>query len=498
MFVCRTAKPERSKMTDVVPVISDGENDRRAEIWRKIKDDLRVTYGDDIFSSWFKNIEYETCEASIVELSTPTAFVRHWNQNQYGSEIAKRWRAADEGVSEIRFTVRTSLRPRAGKAADAPHKGGQPATAAAAPRRQIDPPAAPSNSAGGLEGSPLEPRYSFATFAEGPSNALAVAASKKVAFAQPGERVQYTPLYVCGAVGLGKTHLLQAIAQDACTNHPARRVLYVTAEHFMYRFVNAIRTKNTLSFKDVLRDIDVLIIDDLQFLNGAKVQEEFGHTLTVLVDGGRQVVIAADRAPADLESLEPRIRSRLGGGLMVELEAPDYAMRRRVLEHRIDAQKEIFAELEFPEEVVDFVARSVTTNGRDLDGAVNRLVAHNQLTSLPITIKMAESALRDLLRARETRRPKIEDIQRVVSQHYGVSRQDLVSARRTRTIVQPRQIAMYLSKTLTPRSLPEIGRRFGNRDHTTVLHAVRKVDGMIAKEPQVAEDIETLKRLLDN
>lgn len=484
-------------MTELVPVISDGDDDGRSETWRLIKEDLRVAYGDDIYSSWFKGIEYENCVASIVELSTPTAFVRHWNQNQYGSEIAKRWRAADENVSEIRFTVRTSLRPLAGKTADAPIKGG-PQAAAVAPRRQIDPPAAPSNSAGGLEGSPLEPRYSFATFADGPSNALAVAAGKKVAFAQPGERVQYTPLYVCGAVGLGKTHLLQAIAQAAGISNPSRRVLYVTAEHFMYRFVNAIRTKNTLSFKDVLRDIDMLIIDDLQFLNGAKVQEEFGHTLTVLVDGGRQVVIAADRAPADLESLEPRIRSRLGGGLMVELEAPDYAMRRRVLEHRIDAQKEIFSELEFPEEVIDFVARSVTTNGRDLDGAVNRLVAHNQLTSLPITIKMAESALRDLLRARETRRPKIEDIQRVVSQHYGVSRQDLVSARRTRTIVQPRQIAMYLSKTLTPRSLPEIGRRFGNRDHTTVLHAVRKVDGMIAKEPQVAEDIETLKRLLDN
>ncbi len=486
-------------MTDVVPVINDGENDRRAETWRQIKEDLRNTYGDDIYSSWFKNIEYETCVASIVELSTPTAFVRHWNQNQYGPDIAKRWRAADEDVSEIRFTVRTSLRPRAGKSsASAPRQGGQPPTAATAPRRQTDAPAAPANSAGGLEGSPLEPRYSFATFAEGASNALAVAASKKVAFAQPGERVQYTPLYVCGAVGLGKTHLLQAIAQAAGTTNQSRRVLYVTAEHFMYRFVNAMRIKNTLTFKDVLRDIDVLIIDDLQFLNGAKVQEEFGHTLTVLVDGGRQVVIAADRPPADLESLESRIRSRLGGGLVVELEAPDYAMRRKVLEHRIDAQKEIFSELDFPEEVVDFVSRSVTSNGRDLDGAVNRLVAHNQLTSLPITIKMAENALRDLLRARETRRPKIEDIQRVVSQHYGVSRQDLVSARRTRTIVQPRQIAMYLSKTLTPRSLPEIGRRFGNRDHTTVLHAVRKIDGMIAKEPQIAEDIETLKRLLDN
>lgn len=487
-------------MTDLVPVVSDNEEDRRGETWRTIKAELRSAYGEDIYFSWFKGIEYENCVDGIVELSTPTSFIRHWNQNHYGPDIVKRWRAADEEVSEVRFSVRTSLRPRAGKrSATAPHQGGQAQTAAAAPRRQMDAAAAPApaNSAGGLEGSPLEPRFSFATFAEGPSNALAVAAGKKVAFAQPGERIQYNPLYVCAPVGLGKTHLLQAIAQGARAANPGRRVLFVTAEHFMYRFVSAMRTKSTLPFKDVLRDIDVLIIDDLQFLNGAKVQEEFGHTLTVLVDGGRQVVIAADRPPSELESLEARIRSRLGGGLVVEIEAPDYAMRRRILEHRIEAQREMFGELEFPDDVVDFVARSVTTNGRDLDGAVNRLVAHNQLNASPITIKMAETALRDLLRARETRRPKIEDIQRVVSQHYGVSRQDLVSARRTRTIVQPRQIAMYLSKTLTPRSLPEIGRRFGNRDHTTVLHAVRKVDGMLAKEPQVAEDIETLKRLLD-
>jgi chromosomal replication initiator protein len=216
-----------------------------------------------------------------------------------------------------------------------------------------------------------------------------------------------------------------------------------------------------------------------------------------LVDSQRQVVVAADRAPGDLDGLEPRVRSRLGGGLVVELAAPDYAMRRRILELRIAAQRELFPDLAFPDEVMDFVARSVTTNGRDLEGAVNRLVAHNQLTGAAIDMKMAETALRDLLRARETKRPKIEDIQRVVSQHYGVTKQDLVSARRTRTIVRPRQIAMFLSKVLTPRSLPEIGRRFGNRDHTTVLHAVRKVEKMVDVEPQLAEDIETLKRLLD-
>jgi len=353
------------------------------------------------------------------------------------------------------------------------------------------------NTPAGLEGSPLETRFSFATLVEGPANALAVAAAKKIAYAEPGERAAYNPVFVSAPVGLGKTHLLQAIAAAAGAKEPSRRVLYLTAEHFMYRFLSAIRNKTTISFKDILRDIDILLIDDLQFLNGAKVHEEFGHTLTTLVDSQRQVVIAADRAPADLDGLEARVRSRLGGGLLVELDAPDYTMRRKILENRIAAQREIFEQLVFPEDVIDFVARSVTTNGRDLDGAVNRLVAHNQLTGTPIDLRMAETALRDLLRARETKRPKIEDIQRVTSQHFGVSKQDLVSARRTRVIVRPRQIAMYLSKTLTPRSLPEIGRRFGNRDHTTVLHAVRKVEEMIERDNQVAEDVETLKRLLD-
>ncbi|MEM6761593.1 MAG: chromosomal replication initiator protein DnaA [Pseudomonadota bacterium] len=485
-------------MTNVVPVLDDNGVEHFKDIWGNIKGELRAAHGDDIYNSWFVRIEFEGFASGVVSLSTPTQFIRHWNQTHYGPDILKRWQAADSAVAEVRFSVRTSLRPKAdNRGAAAPRGAGSSHSAAAAPRRHMDAAPAPVNAAGGLEGSPLEPRFTFDHFVEGPSNALAVAAGKKLAFAQPGERTQYNPLFVSGAVGLGKTHLLQAVAQAASAHNPARRVLYLTAEHFMYRFVSAIRNKTTLSFKDILRDIDILLIDDLQFLNGAKVHEEFGHTLTTLVDSQRQVVVAADRAPGELDGLEPRVRSRLGGGLVVELEAPDYPMRRKILENRIRDQMAMFEQLEFPDEVVDFVARSVTTNGRDLDGAVNRLVAHNQLTALPINIKMAENALRDLLRARETRRPKIEDIQRVVSQHYGVSKQDLVSARRTRTIVQPRQIAMYLSKVLTPRSLPEIGRRFGNRDHTTVLHAVRKVDGMIDKEPQIAEDIETLKRLLD-
>jgi chromosomal replication initiator protein len=487
-------------MTAVESSVHDDETGAGQARWQRILADLRAAHGEDIYISWFERIEFEGVRGSVVELSTPTAFIRHWTQTQYGSEILQRWRTIDPEASEVRFKVRGALRPRQPQpSAAAPATADRPAAPGIAPRRGLDTPAAPPAPAApaGLEASPLEARFSFSTLVEGHANALAVAAAKKIAHAEPGERIAYNPFFVAAPVGLGKTHLLQAIAAAAAAKDPNRRVLYLTAEHFMYRFLSAIRNKTTISFKDILRDIDILLIDDLQFLNGAKVHEEFGHTLTTLVDSQRQVVIAADRAPADLDGLEARVRSRLGGGLLVELDAPDYTMRRKILENRIAAQREIFEQLVFPEDVIDFVARSVTTNGRDLDGAVNRLVAHNQLTGTPIDLRMAETALRDLLRARETKRPKIEDIQRVTSQHFGVSKQDLVSARRTRVIVRPRQIAMYLSKTLTPRSLPEIGRRFGNRDHTTVLHAVRKVEEMIERDNQVAEDVETLKRLLD-
>ncbi|WP_420391430.1 chromosomal replication initiator protein DnaA [Acuticoccus sp.] len=467
------------------------------QCWQKIKAELRAAHGEDIYTSWFERIEFEGEAGPIVDLSTPTSFIRHWVKSQYAADILQRWRAERPETADVRFKVRSALRPAEDRAfAVAPNRVGATA-GSAAPHRQADAVPTRVNAVGSLEGSALEPAHTFQAFVEGAANQLAVAAAKKVAFAQVGDRTAYNPLFVSAPVGLGKTHLLQAVASAAVGVNPARRVLYLTAEHFMYRFVSAIRNRTTISFKDILREIDVLIIDDLQFLNGTKVQEEFGHTLGTLVDSQRQVIVAADRPPADLDGLDARVRSRLGGGLLVELDAPDYAMRRAILEQRIAAQREIFEGLAFPDEVTDFVARSVTTNGRDLVGAVNRLVAHNQLTGAPVDLKMAENALRDLLRARETKKPKIEDIQRVTSQHFGVSRHDLVSARRTRVIVRPRQIAMYLSKTLTPRSLPEIGRRFGNRDHTTVLHAVRKVEDMVKKDPQTAEDVETLKRLLD-
>ncbi|MFD1331690.1 chromosomal replication initiator protein DnaA, partial [Methylopila musalis] len=345
-----------------------------------------------------------------------------------------------------------------------------------------------------LDGSPLDRRLTLDTFLVGRSNQLAHAAALQIARARPGDPVTFNPLVIHAAVGLGKTHLLQATAH--AVESSGRRVTYLTAEKFMFDFVAALKAQTALTFKERLRAIDLLIIDDLQFLQGKTVQQEFGHTLNALLDGRQQVIVAADRAPSELESVDERLRSRLAGGLTLEMGSLDEELRAKILMERVSAAKALHTKFDVPADVIAFVARTVTANGRDLDGAVNRLLAHNTLTGAPISVEMAEIALRDLVRQVEPKRVKIEDIQRIVAKHYNVSRADILSSRRTQTVVRPRQVAMYLSKQMTLRSLPEIGRRFGGRDHTTVLHAVRKIDGLVATDQTLSDEVELLKRLL--
>jgi chromosomal replication initiator protein len=346
-----------------------------------------------------------------------------------------------------------------------------------------------------LGGSPLDPRLSFDTFLVGRSNTLAHAAAKQVSQARRGDAVMFNPLYIHAGVGLGKTHLLQSLAW-AGNATPDRKVLYLTAEKFMYGFVAALRTQNALAFKEALRTIDVLVIDDLQFLQGKSTQAEFCHTLNALIDSGRQVVIASDRPPSDLETLDERVRSRLAGGLVVEMGLIGEELRLEILKSRVAAARLHHPGFDVPAPVLAYIAKTVTHNGRDLEGALNRLLAHSKLTSQPVTLEMAEREVRDLIRPQEPKRVKIEDIQRIVARQYNVSRADLLSSRRTANVVRPRQVAMYLAKTLTLRSLPEIGRRFGGRDHTTVLHAVRKIENLVHNDTALAEEIELLKRQL--
>jgi chromosomal replication initiator protein len=344
-------------------------------------------------------------------------------------------------------------------------------------------------------GSPLDGRYTFDSFIEGPSNRVAYAAARAVA--EQSANARFNPLFLHATVGLGKTHLLQAIAADSLKRFPQSRVVYLTAEYFMWRFATAIRDNNALTLKEQLRDIDLLIIDDMQFLQGKSIQNEFCHLINMLLDSARQVVVAADRPPAELESLEPRVRSRLNGGVALEMSAPDYSMRLAMLKLRLQQAQADDASLSISDEMLAHVARTVVGSGRELEGAFNQLL-FRQSFEPQLTIDRVDEILGHIYRSGEPKRVRIEDIQRIVARHYNVSKTELLSNRRTRTIVKPRQVAMYLSKVMTPRSLPEIGRRFGGRDHTTVLHAVRKIEGLSGSDNTLAQELELLRRLISD
>jgi chromosomal replication initiator protein len=465
------------------------------ERWTRVKERLRAEVGDDVYSSWFARMELDGSEGETVKLSVPTRFLKSWIQSHYAERVLSCWQAEHPNFLRVELMVRSSvirtLPPKA-KPVEVPAPSREIKANGSDLRHTVGPISAVHEALGG---SPLDPRLTYDTFIVGRSNTLAHAAAKQVAQARRGDVVMFNPLYIHAGVGLGKTHLLQSLAWAGNTS-AERKVLYLTAEKFMYGFVSALRAQNALAFKEALRAIDVLVIDDLQFLQGKSTQAEFCHTLNALIDAGRQVVIAADRPPSDLESLEERVRSRLAGGLVVEMGSLGEELRLEILKCRAAAAKQHHPGFDVPPPVLAFIARTVTHNGRDLEGALNRLLAHSKLTGQPVTLEMAEREVRDLIRPQEPKRVKIEDIQRVVARQYNVSRADLLSSRRTANVVRPRQVAMYLAKTLTLRSLPEIGRRFGGRDHTTVLHAVRKIENLVNTDTALAEEIELLKRQL--
>src|SRR6186713_19451 len=467
------------------------------ERWSRVKGRLKAEVGDDIFSSWFARMDLEAVEKETVRLSVPTRFLKSWVQSHYSDRVLSCWQAEEQTVQRIELTVRSAvLRSNTPKPKPDMLETPRDQRALRLDGRELRGGAAPVSAAhDALGGSPLDPRLTFESYVVGRSNTLAHAAAKQVAVARRGDVVMFNPLYIHAGVGLGKTHLLQSLAWAGNTS-AERKVLYLTAEKFMYGFVAALRAQNALAFKEALRAIDVLVIDDLQFLQGKATQAEFCHTLNALIDAGRQVVIAADRPPADLESLDERVRSRLAGGLVVEMGSLGEELRLEILKCRAATVRVHHHGFDVPQAVLEYLAKSITHNGRDLEGAINRLLAHSKLNNQPVTLEMAEREVRDLIRPQEPKRIKIEDIQRVVARQYNVSRSDLLSSRRTANVVRPRQVAMYLAKTLTLRSLPEIGRRFGGRDHTTVLHAVRKIEGLVGNDMALAEEIEILKRQL--
>jgi chromosomal replication initiator protein len=468
------------------------------DTWERVKARLRSSVGEDVYTSWFARMDLESSSADCVRISVPTKFLRSWIQAHYADLVLTCWQSEAAQVKRVDLSVRSAMR------CPPPVKDAKTQLDERATLRNDNRPvtelrvaatAPVSASHDALGGSPLDPRLTFGSFVVGRSNTLAHAAARQVAEGRRGDSVMFNPLYIHAGVGLGKTHLLQAVTW-AGNSGAERKVLYLTVEKFMYGFVAALKSQTALAFKEALRGIDVLVIDDLQFLQGKSTQAEFCHTLNALIDAGRQVVIAADRPPSDLEALDERVRSRLAGGLVVEMGSLGEELRLDILKSRVTAARAHHATFDVPQPVLEYLAKTITHNGRDLEGAINRLLAHSKLNATAVTLEMAEREVRDLIRPQEPKRVKIEDIQRVVARQYNVSRSDLLSSRRTANVVRPRQVAMYLAKTLTLRSLPEIGRRFGGRDHTTVLHAVRKIEALVAKDISLSDEVELLKRQL--
>jgi len=472
------------------------------ELWERVRRKLRAELGDDVVASWFGSLELASIEEGVARLSVPTRFLKSWIDTHYAERLRKHF-AADGNAVSVEVSVRGASPQRnpimriGARLAE----GATPCELNASLRR----PQARASIDGRQDkrqseiamplsvAAALDRQLNFDNFVVGRSNQFACAAARKVGETVGGQAV-YNPLYIHAAVGLGKTHLSQAMAHS-CESR-GMRALYLTADRFMHGFVSALRSQTAIQFKDQMRNIDLLIVDDVQFLQGKTVQQEFCHIINALADQRRQMVVAADRPPSELEGLDERIKSRLAGGLCVEIGAFDEDLRRRILERRIGVACERDPSFKVPQEVIDFVACSITSNGRDLDGAVNRLLAHASFAGAHVTLESAETAIRDLIRAREPKRVRVEEILKLVSAHFNVTRADLLSSRRTASVVRPRQIAMYLSKTLTLRSLPEIGRRFGGRDHTTVLHAVRKIEGLIGENPNLKDEIALLRRML--
>ncbi len=485
--------------------VATTEADHRFE---RVKAQLKARLGSEVYSSWFGRMKLDEISNAVVRMSVPTAFLRSWITGHYLDPITELWKQENPDLLKVEIVVRTAtrqIRSTEDEAAPARKATRQAQTALASGTLNAgkqERPAVPRSAGSDTEfrqsvlGSPLDPRYTFTSFVEGPSNRVAFAAARAVA-ESASSAVRFNPLFLHATVGLGKTHLLQAIAAESLRNNPKSRVVYLTAEYFMWRFATAIRDNNALTLKEQLRDIDLLIIDDMQFLQGKSIQHEFCHLINMLLDSAKQVVVAADRPPAELESLEPRVRSRLNGGVALEMSAPDFSMRLGMLKMRLASAKIDDASLDFSEEILNHIARTVTGSGRELEGAFNQLLFRKSFEP-QITVDRIDEILGHIYRTGEPKRVRIEDIQRIVARHYNVSKTELLSNRRTRTIVKPRQVAMYLSKVMTPRSLPEIGRRFGGRDHTTVLHAVRKIEDLSGGDNTLAQELELLRRLIND
>ena len=454
------------------------DNAALAQCWGRVTQRMRHDIGDAAWRNWIKPLRVNRLEAGTLTLETDSTLTRERVNSQYADRLrvisAAEFKTMASGVNHVEVRIAKALTQRT----DRPHRMSEQKPVEKTPSKDKS----YDLSAG------LDPRYTFANFVVGKPNELAFAVARRTA---ESEKVAFNPLFLYGGVGLGKTHLMHAIAWHIRQQNPARKVMYLSAEKFMNRFVQALRFRDTISFKEQFRSVDVLMIDDVQFISGKEsTQEEFFHTFNALVEDGRQVIVSADKSPTDLEGMEERLRSRLGWGMVADIHPADYELRLGILQSKAEQ-----AQVEISNKVLEFMAHRIVSNVRELEGALNCILAHAMLIGREITIDSTADLLADLLRA-SSRQISVDVIQKRVSAHYGVRVSEMFSARRARNIARPRQIAMYLAKNLTSLSYPEIGRQFGGRDHTTVMHAVKTIENLMKSDAQLSEDVELIKSIL--
>ncbi len=448
--------------------MEQGDGIAVAKAWAHVRGNLRRSAGQRLFDQWLKPVVLlDSSDADAVRLGLPSTFMTQWVKNHYADRLLLEFKAVLPSVRSVGIETVAEEKARRVLTAESP---ALPAVA--------------------LERPLFDARFTFDRFVVDGSNKVAVNAA--MAVAEPGAP-RFSPLYLHSGTGQGKTHLMHAIGHAFLDANPEATAIYMPAERFMFEFVQALRAKDTIAFKTRLRGVDLLMIDDLQFIGGKdSTQEEFFHTVNEFMGSGKRLVIAADRAPQALEGFESRLAGRLGAGLVADIRQPELSLRRAIVARKLDDMPHV----EMPPEVVELLAQRITTNVRELEGALNRLVAYAQLHGETIGIDFATQTLGEVLRSIQ-KRITIDEIQRAVSAHFQVKQIELISERRAVAIARPRQIAMYIAKKMTTRSLPEIGRKFGNRDHSTVIHAVRRIEELRGVDCEIDGAVRTLMRQLE-
>ena len=444
--------------------------------WKLIQSELKLKLGIEVYESWIKKIDL--CEEfnNYILLTVPTRFIRDWITSRYLDQILQTIRKHKKQIIRIEFKILEKKDTKSEKFDDL---------------NQINKTQNISFIKDShLQYSRIDPNKRFENFLIGSSNKIAFEASLKVS-----ENIShYNPLYIYGGVGLGKTHLLNSIGYEMSKN---KKVMFISAERFMYQFVKSIKSNDMVKFKEYFRNTDVLLIDDIQFMNGKEaMQEEFFHTFNALLDKESQIIVSADRPPNKLSRIQERIKSRFSGGLVVDIQKPEYDLRRKIIDHKINELTSLYSDkVNVTDEIQDFISNKITTNVRELVGAINRIVSFSRIYNKLPSLSETKIILKDLLNLTENN-VTIDSIQTIVCKFFKISKNEMLSSRRSRYLVRPRQTAIYLTKILTTKSLPEIGREFSNRDHTTIIHSVKTIEKLKEKNPDMNDNINKLKNII--